>query len=462
MTNRNLPLLAILLAFIISTCDAQTRIKFKRRLPRKNEVVSGDTLNLSARVRAGRTSISSTSFQIVDDQNIQQDWITATSGSRPGDFQASVNIPSGSSGVWKWRVKTSLTNGTTKTGVWYTVEVRGSGDDDPVDDDDDEDDESGDGGSGDAVGDAKADILALARSDNRLKAKFLRLGFHDCVGGCDGCVNMNNPDNKGLDVPIDALQPIVDRYASRGLSRADIWALATLVGAESSQSRNTGPSYSFDWIGRVDCSSSNGKSGPDPALPSADLDNAGILHYFDREFGYTPRETVALMGAHSIGTLSRENSGFTGNNGWNRNNRVLDVGYYRGLIGGRRRNDPLERLLNAPQWRQRTVRNNSLPGIPDRRQWTSGRGNRQTIMTNADIALVRDISSMDSNGNVSCEFKGRRNACPHAQKTFDDMADFKFNQSAWLREFRNVLSKMVTHGYDSGTCSNPPCTLIRN
>ena len=26
-----------------------------------------------------------------------------------------------------------------------------------------------------------------------------RLSFHDCVGGCNGCLNVNNPDNKGLE-----------------------------------------------------------------------------------------------------------------------------------------------------------------------------------------------------------------------------------------------------------------------
>jgi hypothetical protein len=24
-------------------------------------------------------------------------------------------------------------------------------------------------------------------------------GFHDCVGGCDGCINLDNDDNAGLE-----------------------------------------------------------------------------------------------------------------------------------------------------------------------------------------------------------------------------------------------------------------------
>lgn len=29
-------------------------------------------------------------------------------------------------------------------------------------------------------------------------AGFIRLAFHDCVGGCDGCLNLRNPSNAGM------------------------------------------------------------------------------------------------------------------------------------------------------------------------------------------------------------------------------------------------------------------------
>lgn len=65
-----------------------------------------------------------------------------------------------------------------------------------------------------------------------LRPKLLRLGFHDCVGGCDGCIDLHNMDNTGLELPIAALTPIVEKYKSHGISRADIWALATLTAAD--------------------------------------------------------------------------------------------------------------------------------------------------------------------------------------------------------------------------------------
>jgi len=44
----------------------------------------------------------------------------------------------------------------------------------------------------------------------------------------------------------------------------------------------------------------------------ATLDRNGVTDFFAKEFGLDERETVALMGAHSIGALHKENSGYNG------------------------------------------------------------------------------------------------------------------------------------------------------
>ena len=56
------------------------------------------------------------------------------------------------------------------------------------------------------------------------------------------------------------------------------------------------------------------KLGPTPHvhLPEAHIGTKELFHFFDEEYGFTVRETVALMGAHTIGSLARENSGFDG------------------------------------------------------------------------------------------------------------------------------------------------------
>lgn len=45
--------------------------------------------------------------------------------------------------------------------------------------------------------------LITNRTENgtmTFNAGFIRLLFHDCVGGCDGCVNLLNPGNNGKPV----------------------------------------------------------------------------------------------------------------------------------------------------------------------------------------------------------------------------------------------------------------------
>jgi hypothetical protein len=61
-----------------------------------------------------------------------------------------------------------------------------------------------------------ATVLAIQNEINQtifknvsIAPKYVRLGFHDCVGGCDGCVDMSDDNNRGLDIPIRELEPIV-------------------------------------------------------------------------------------------------------------------------------------------------------------------------------------------------------------------------------------------------------------
>ena len=79
--------------------------------------------------------------------------------------------------------------------------------------------------------------------DAAMRAKFVRLGFHDCVGGCDGCID-SGADNNGLDIPIYALQHIVDE--ANELSRADVWAAGA---SQDPDRRNTHIDFSIDMIG---------------------------------------------------------------------------------------------------------------------------------------------------------------------------------------------------------------------
>eukprot|EP00899_Mesostigma_viride_P027776 jgi/Mesvir1/8183/Mv12482-RA.1 len=125
-------------------------------------------------------------------------------------------------------------------------------------------------------------ISSLFTDQPNLPAKFLRLSFHDCVGGCDGCVDLGNPDNNGLLIPINALEPVYDQFKAN-LSRADIWAIAGLEGARYSQMDGMPAKVKFrlDQYGRQDCGDLPTK-GPLRDLPGANWDGPKVMGYFQQ------------------------------------------------------------------------------------------------------------------------------------------------------------------------------------
>lgn len=462
-------------------------ISFSNRKPNNNASVDAGRVTLKVKIKLSRDEvrtdgivISQGEFQLKDPSGAEGEWISGNLIPRKNEnnraFRFKERVRLNTSGAWQWRVRGTDSTGREKTTGWLTLNVTGGDTSAPVPAPVRTPTTSAPVGkpttsspvSGPPPIDAARNAIEAMVSRNvGLKAKFVRLGFHDCVGGCDGCVDMLNPDNAGLEIPIDALAPVVAEHAVNGLTRADIWALAGAVGADTSQRQNRRVTYNFHYYGRPVC---NEDSLPARVLPPADITSSGIVHFFRDEFGFDPRETAALMGAHSIGTLSRDHSGFTGNNGWDNNNRQLDINYYSQLIGGQRNDNgripDFATLFDAPNWNKEIVNNNNLRPIPNRHQWIRNRDGGKLIMTNADIALVRDFSSFfdSTTGEVSCEFKNARRgnpACPHAAQTFNHMAFFKFNEEEWLVEFRDVFMKVLHHGsnVEWDRCTNPPCRV---
>jgi hypothetical protein len=377
---------------------ASGAMQFRRRRPVRNDTLQapGDQ-TFSVNVRLSRSEInsgitvSSIEYQFKDPSatgGTLGDWQSGSIQRPQGNqrnFRSSLTVSfpdSAAAGQWEWRVKATDSNATVKTSGWFVLNVESSG--------------TGGDTTSVLIEEATNDIMLLIRANNnRLRPKFVRLGFHDCLGGCDGCIDLTNPDNFGLEEPIDALASVVAAYTREGgLTRADIWAMAAMLAAQDAQPRNRGVSYEFYWYGRATCSATDGKGGPDRIMPSPDFTTSGLLHFFSSEFGFNARETVAIMGAHSIGTLSQENSGFHGPNGWTNNNNILDNRYYSELIGGDRNGEPttdLTTLLNAPNWNVVEIDNVNNPNvdsaIPNRFQWNKGPNGQvdPPIMTNSDI-----------------------------------------------------------------------------
>lgn len=154
--------------------------------------------------------------------------------------------------------------------------------------------------------------------------------------------------------------------------------------------------------------------------------------------------------------------GFDGPNGWANNHQRLDNGYYAGIVGGNENENSLDDLIEAPNWNREIEVNEGVIGIPDRQVWVRNRGGgRRNIMTNADIAIVRDFSGNidEDTGFVDCNFR-RRNPCPIAEESLRIAAEFKYDQEQWKQEFSAVFRKVLLSGFDSSaTCDSPPCQL---
>lgn len=329
------------------------------------------------------------------------------------------------------------------------------------------------------------DIARLIEADIELASKFLRLGFHDSVGGPDGCVDMTNNHNAGLHVPIDALAPIVDKYRA-SMSRADVWALAAMAGSEVSQPEDASfrVDFAFTEFGRIDCELqqsvcrneagiSHGcsvKRGPHRVLPGANTNTHELFGFFKTNYGFNTRETVAIMGAHTIGVLARENSGIDGRNGWVLNNRELDNRYYDELVGGSGPDSSVRSLVqSAPNWKRHFEDNSDLDGFEDVDIWhglPEGRDGRVIVMLNADIAVVRDLDEENMNsetGEVSCQFVDRSGddpTCPHVDGALQEAARYKFSNRAWLIDFEDVLRQVLNVGYTiTSNCIDDLCKL---
>eukprot|EP00931_Biecheleriopsis_adriatica_P112518 TRINITY_DN8716_c0_g1_i1.p1 TRINITY_DN8716_c0_g1~~TRINITY_DN8716_c0_g1_i1.p1 ORF type:complete len:698 (+),score=89.13 TRINITY_DN8716_c0_g1_i1:64-2157(+) len=216
-------------------------------------------------------------------------------------------------------------------------------------------------------------------------ARLVRLGFHDCFlykdgsGGCDGCLewtyvgkrgdwkkiggswNTSDGSNNGLQPTVEVLEQIYINKAfpfeaprlelapiDMGISRADLWAFASMVAIEIGLELNdqackngaAGPPFTnfhncHPRFGASDCLApaprpfkfTTGRSDciPDKNDPRVDKpyktwkkenhpDSGGngekTLNFMKKDYKFNGRETVAIMGAHTLGSLHIDVSNF--------------------------------------------------------------------------------------------------------------------------------------------------------
>ncbi len=87
------------------------------------------------------------------------------------------------------------------------------------------------------------DVFLTSKNEKVKKFVFdFFTGFHSCVGGCNGCINLNEVDNMGFE---DFSVELEKTYKKLGLekiqvSRADFWALTAIIATESAINKHGG------------------------------------------------------------------------------------------------------------------------------------------------------------------------------------------------------------------------------
>ena len=288
-----------------------------------------------------------------------------------------------------------------------------------------------------------------------------------------GCVDLTNPDNGGLAFPINNLNSIALKYASQGLSRTDIWMLASFVAVEVTNAKAAvSIPFPFQWVGRKTCEEMhsnnncgiglNGQQAPcnqfrGPNRVICHGDTAGtatIQEFFSSVYGFDAQQTAAIMGAHTIGIMAAADVGFSSPNGWDLTNGVFDQGYFVELVG----------MPNIPSaaWTQVHLSNSQF-STPPRWQFTATTHNKNLNALNADLALVRNFTegvNLMSDGRITCDFSGS-NACSSNTPFIPFVTRYANDLSTFLSDFRDALGLLTSNGYamDNTCSSNEVCVL---
>ncbi|KAF7830893.1 peroxidase P7-like [Senna tora] len=154
----------------------------------------------------------------------------------------------------------------------------------------------------------KSQVHSALSREARMGASILRLFFHDCfVNGCEASLLLddtptmigektaapNNNSVRGFEV-IDSIKSAVERACPRVVSCADILAIA----AKDSVHLLGGPNWDVK-LGRRDARTAS-FTAANTNLPPPSFNLTQLIHRF-QQFNLSPRDMVALSGAHTIG-----------------------------------------------------------------------------------------------------------------------------------------------------------------
>ncbi|KAG8370529.1 hypothetical protein BUALT_Bualt14G0126300 [Buddleja alternifolia] len=162
----------------------------------------------------------------------------------------------------------------------------------------------------------RSELRTLSLTDPTAPAALLRLLFHDCqVQGCDASIlldlngvttqysEMASSKNFGVRKreTISLIKSTVETMCPQQVSCSDILVLA----AREAVALSGGPRIDVP-LGRRDSSNPPNVGFVDASLPPADIGVDGVLKLFAKK-GMTVEETVAILGAHTLGVTHCSN-----------------------------------------------------------------------------------------------------------------------------------------------------------
>ena len=298
-------------------------------------------------------------------------------------------------------------------------------------------------------------IPSSAGTEYPLISGFARVAFHDCIGdgGCDGCLDMSRPPNGGLTRYITILDGLFTRRYAKKMSRADFYALAAVAGLEKatscSQDKFLGR-YQLKF-GRQDCSTVPHEDSQN-SFPNVVGNIDDTLSYFAKEFSFNTRETVALLGAHTLGRVSMETSGFEER--WVRNTlandvnpaSVLDNEYYKELLR------PWVQVNITSPFNGRTRAQWQDPNTPANTVSTRLNPDQLPMLLIVDFCFALYFTVIDAVGHIGCRICSRSNilpGCCSLSPTLPLVVQYANNNNFWLSDFTNVFMKMISGNTNS-------------
>lgn len=166
--------------------------------------------------------------------------------------------------------------------------------------------------------------------------------------------------NAGLDVAINLLKPISDKYVPAVISNADLWALAANVAIQC-----MGGPVIKTRFGRKDATSS--KESVESQVGRLPDGDKGVDHLQEIFYpkGFDDKDIVALSGAHTVGACHLDRSGFDGP--WTADKLKFDNSYFTDMLT--KKYDEETTAKGCPQFRNK---------------------DDDTIMLTSDLALLKE------------------------------------------------------------------------